>query len=114
MVVTLGQQYHVGAFFCGTVHLLMDITKLRSDAFGLGLLATSTAIYASPYLLYRFLLWFGLVLWLPQNCLQKNEKNLSTSTSPERNFAVHCLKKNQNAPRPSEHPPVRGKTCGRC
>ena len=23
MVVTLGQQYHVGAFFCGTVHLLM-------------------------------------------------------------------------------------------
>ena len=22
-----------------------------------------------------------------------------------------CLKKNQNAPRPSEHPPVRGKSC---
>ena len=22
---------------------------------------------------------------------------------------VHCLKKNQNAPRPSEHPPVMGK-----
>ena len=22
-----------------------------------------------------------------------------------------CLKKNQNAPRPSEHPPVRGKKC---
>ena len=37
MVVTLlGQQYHVGAFFCGTVHLLMAITKLRSDAFGPG------------------------------------------------------------------------------
>ena len=36
MVVTLGQQYHVGAFFCGTVHLLMTITKLRSDAFGPG------------------------------------------------------------------------------
>ena len=33
MVVTLGQQYHVGAFFCGTVHLLMAITKLRRDAF---------------------------------------------------------------------------------
>ena len=33
IVVTLGQQYHVGAFFCGTVHLLMAITKLRSDAF---------------------------------------------------------------------------------
>ena len=27
-------QYHVGAcFFCGTVHLLMTTTKLRSDAF---------------------------------------------------------------------------------
>ena len=36
MVVTLGQQYHVGAFFCGPVHLLMVITKLRSDAFGPG------------------------------------------------------------------------------
>ena len=36
MVVTLGQQYHVGVFFCGTVHLLMAITKLRSDAFGPG------------------------------------------------------------------------------
>ena len=33
MVVTLGQQYYVGAFFFGTVHLLMAITKLRSDAF---------------------------------------------------------------------------------
>ena len=28
--------------------------------------------------------------WLPQNCLQKNEKILSTSTSPGRNFAVKC------------------------
>ena len=36
MVVTLGQQYHVGAFFCGTVHLVMAITKLRSDAIGPG------------------------------------------------------------------------------
>ena len=36
MVVTLGQQYHVGAFFCGTFHLLMAITKLCSDAFGPG------------------------------------------------------------------------------
>ena len=37
MVVTLGQQYYyVGAFFCGTVHLLMAITKLRSDAFAPG------------------------------------------------------------------------------
>ena len=36
MVITQGQQYHVGAFFCGTVHLLMAITKLRSDAFGPG------------------------------------------------------------------------------
>ena len=27
--------------------------------------------------------------WLPQNCLQKNEKILSTSTSPGRNFAVN-------------------------
>ena len=37
MVVTLGQQYHVGAFFCGTVHLLiMAIIKLRGDAFGPG------------------------------------------------------------------------------
>ena len=25
-----------------------------------------------------------------QNCLQKNEKILSTSTSPRRNFAVNC------------------------
>ena len=40
--------------------------------------------------------------------IQKNEKMLSISTSPGRNFAVYCLKKNQNAPRPSEHPPVRG------
>ena len=36
MVVTLGQQYHVGAFFCGAVHFLMATTKLRSDAFGPG------------------------------------------------------------------------------
>ena len=36
MVVILGQKYHVGAFFCGTAHLLMVITKLRSDAFGPG------------------------------------------------------------------------------
>ena len=27
MVVTLGQHHHGGAFFCGTVHLLMVITK---------------------------------------------------------------------------------------
>ena len=26
-----------------------------------------------------------------QNCLQKNEKTLSTSTSPRRNFAVNCF-----------------------
>ena len=39
--------------------------------------------------------------WLPQNCLQKNEKILSTSTSPGRNFAVNCLKKNLNASKPS-------------
>ena len=25
-----------------------------------------------------------------QNCLQKNEKMLATSTSPRRNFAVNC------------------------
>ena len=25
--------------------------------------------------------------------------------------SVLCLKKNQNAPRPSEHPPVMGKKC---
>ena len=31
----------------------------------------------------------------------------SISLSPGQNFAVG-LKKNQNAPRPSEHPPVRG------
>ena len=36
LVVTLGQHYHVGAFFCGTVHLLMAITKLRSHVFGPG------------------------------------------------------------------------------
>ena len=49
MVVTLGQQYHVGDEGT-TVHLLMTITKLRSDAFGPGYhqLATSTAVYASP------------------------------------------------------------------
>ena len=39
-----------GMFFRDTVHLLMTITKLRSEAFGPGChqLATSTAIYASP------------------------------------------------------------------
>ena len=26
-------------------------------------------------------------------------------------YYTDCLKKNQNAPRPSEHPPVRGKKC---
>ena len=59
-----------GMFFRDAVHLLMTITKLRSDAFGPGChqLATSTAIYASP-------------------C---------------RHLNVGSLKKNQNAPRPSE------------
>ena len=31
----------------------------------------------------------------------------NTSTVQE----IGCLKKNLNAPRPSEHPPVRGKKC---
>ena len=39
------------------------------------------------------------------------QKNCLHSTSPDRNFAVNCLKKNQNAPRPSEHPPVWRKKC---
>ena len=30
---------------------------------------------------------------------------------PENNRGRECLKKNLNAPRPSEHPPVRGKKC---
>ena len=34
IVVKLGQQYQVGDIFCGTVHLLITITKLRSDATG--------------------------------------------------------------------------------
>ena len=29
----------------------------------------------------------------------------------ERNSLQVCLKKNMNAPRPSEHPPVRGEKC---
>ena len=29
-------------------------------------------------------------------------------------YSMLYLKKNQNAPRPSEHPPVRGKKCFRC
>ena len=29
--------------------------------------------------------------WLPQDCLQKNEKKLSTSTSPGRNFLLIVL-----------------------
>ena len=42
LMVTLGQQYHVGDVLCGTVLLL--ITKLRSDAFrpGCHQLATLT------------------------------------------------------------------------
>ena len=55
MVVTLGQQYHVGAFFCGTVHLLMAITKIRSDAFGPGYCDFD------GYCRGSFLLRFGLV-----------------------------------------------------
>ena len=48
LIVTLGHQYHVGDVFCGTVHLLMNITKLRSDVGpGCHQLATLTAIYAS-------------------------------------------------------------------
>ena len=48
MVITLGQQYHVGDVFSGTAYLLIIITDLRSDAFGPGChqLATMTAIYA--------------------------------------------------------------------
>ena len=30
---------------------------------------------------------------------------------PENNSGRECLKKNQNAPRPSEHAPVRGEKC---
>ena len=50
IVVTLGHQYHGGAFFCGTVHLLMTITKSSAVMPSVQLLATSTAIYASPCL----------------------------------------------------------------
>ena len=31
--------------------------------------------------------------------------------SPSKPLQQRCIKKNQNAPRPSEHPPVRGKKC---
>ena len=98
----------------------MTATKLRSDAF-VQATATSTAIYASPCLTEEFLVvvragvlkldifspdWGMLrrsrrVLSIPQtdrgitgysqNYLQKNGKFLSTSTSPERNFAVFVL-----------------------
>ena len=34
-----------------------------------------------------------------------------SSTSLIGMYRSMCLKKNQNAPRPSEHPPVRGKKC---
>ena len=50
LIVTLGQQCSImsGHVFCGTVHLLMTITKLRSDAGpGCHQLATLTAIYTS-------------------------------------------------------------------
>ena len=36
--------------------------------------------------------------------------NASSAEVASREF-VTCLKKNQDAPRPSEHPPVRGEKC---
>ena len=33
------------------------------------------------------------------------------SHTPTNGGVYHCLKKNQNAPRPSEHPPVMGEKC---
>ena len=35
----------------------------------------------------------------------------NTGSIPNSRTVVRCLKKNQNAPRPSEHPPVRGENC---
>ena len=37
-------------------------------------------------------------------------ENILYGDSPP-NHLVYFLEKNQNAPRPSEHPPVRGKKC---
>ena len=95
-----------GMFFRGTVHLLMTVTKLRSDAFGPGChqLATSTAIYASPcrHLTVGSCCGSGWcnkasrvsprqTYWLPPKLFTENDK---ISTSLDRKFAVNCLKKN--------------------
>ena len=51
-----------GMFFCGTVHLLITVTKLRSDAGpGCHQLKTWTAICASLCRHLTCRLWFGLV-----------------------------------------------------
>ena len=47
--------------------------------------------------------------WLAPKLFEEKEKKMSISTSPWQNFAVNCLKKNLDASRPSEHPPVRRK-----
>ena len=43
-----------------------------------------------------------------QQQTQNHESNLLSESS------IESLKKNQNAPRPSEHPPVRGKNVKTC
>ena len=56
MVVTLGQQYHVGAFFCGTVHLQWPS---QSSAVTPSVQATGNSdgnlVYASPCLRPSFM-----------------------------------------------------------
>ena len=50
--------------------------------------------------------------WIFYISLCENSINQSIDQSIiGRNFPVNCLKKNQNAPRPSKHPPVRGRKC---
>ena len=58
-----------------------------------------------PVLYYTVLLQKGFHFPFSENCGLANIEH-------KRYFSfVLCLKKNQNTPRPSEHPPVRGKRC---
>ena len=108
-----------GMFSRGTVHLLMTITKLGSDAFGPGChqLATSTTIYASPCRHPTVGSCCGSgwsnkasrvsprqTYWLPPKLFTENDK---ISTSPDRNLLFIVLVAHVDLFEKSSSPPER-------